>query len=472
MPQHTLIEVARTSLAFALLSVAVRTDAFARPLPAARGAQGAAEKRAKQRKRPDAAKLAELLEGLADAHWTKRRNAVVASRPYVHPDLTEVLRQMAKADPHRVPRRFAIDELAKAPKAADAEIFAERLENDREVDVRAAAILGLAAHGPEHLSTIRPYLAQRDRLALHAADALGKLRDRDSYDAILELMLEMKNHVPWRWRLSAGALLAIDPERAGPMLIGLWDQPEYFNRIWPLARVFAEHKAKSVIPGLLVELAPSIQERPARVVAGRRRAALYALGKCGDAKTAKKLMGFFEAEPSLRAETAIALAEIGHGGAATFLASWLGDRLGAKARAEVARALGILRRRDSVPKLCAALSKEAETLARIRMIEALGKIGDRRAVATLMDFVDSSDIESQDAKLSTILPFPWNVRTGSVAVWSLELLRKGKEPFALDQLGDFQVIRKAPKGIDAMREKLMEWWRKLDDKRGWRLPAR
>ena len=439
-------------------------------IPAAAIAQDSSkpEQQRDARVRPDEAKLRELLALLAERHWTKRRNGVVACRPYRHPELTKALRRMAQADPNRLPRRFAIDELAKRPEKVDAKIFADRLENDRDVDVRAAAMLGLAACGREHIETIRPYLESGDRLALHAADALGKLRDRDSYDAILALMHKSTHHVPWRWGLAAGALLAIEPERAGPMLVELWQQPEHRTRIWTLARVFAEQKAKSVIPGLLVELKPSVQERPAKEVAARRRAALFALGKCGDARTAKQLMGFFEAEASMRAETANALGEIGHAGSATFLASWLGDRLSAKDRAEVARALGRIKRRDSVPKLCAALREEPEPLARIRMIEALGQIGDRRACRSLMRFVDSDVIERQDARLSTILPFPWNTRTGDVAVWSLERLRSGKAPFRLDKLGGLGV-RDAPKGIDKMRERLMDWWRKLDDKKGWRL---
>jgi hypothetical protein len=163
-----------------------------------------------------------------------------------------------------------------------------------------------------------------------------------------------------------------------------------------------------------------------------------------------------------RAACAEALAAAGDRGSASFLASFLLQEREATTRRAIVKALGELGEAREVPRIVTALEREDDDLFRILALATLAKLGDRRAVATAMARIDDVAMTEQSPDISSIRPFPWNVRVGDVAVWTAATLRDGKPPFAVETLSQFP--RPAPReAIEKLRAELAKWWRELGE---------
>ena len=200
----------------------------------------------------------------------------------------------------------------------------------------------------------------------------------------------------------------------------------------------------------LIWLATTLRQSPDPDL---RRWATFALGVMGDSRPVPALaLALNDADKAVRRQAAIALGRIGTAHAVTPLAVALkdGDR---EVREKAIEALGkvgepairlmitglraadvLVRRgssdalarigRPAVSPLTRSLLEEDDRLARIGAVEALGKMRDERAVASLVVALMDPDSDIQDMAAQAL------VRTGKPAVASLvRVLRVAGNPF-------------------------------------------
>jgi len=200
----------------------------------------------------------------------------------------------------------------------------------------------------------------------------------------------------------------------------------------------------------LIWLAATLRESPDPDL---RRWVIFALGAMGDSRPIPALaLALNDADKAVRRQATIALGRIGTTAAVTPLAAALkdGDR---EVRQKAIEALGkvgepairlmitglrspdvLVRRgssdalarigRPAVSPLTRSLLEEDDRLARIGAVEALGKMRDERAVASLVVALMDPDSDIQDMAAQAL------VRTGKPAVVSLvRVLRVAGNPF-------------------------------------------
>ena len=188
--------------------------------------------------------------------------------------------------------------------------------------------------------------------------------------------------------------------------------------------------------------------------------AIHILGHTADTRTISTLLTIMEqAKPgSGHREAAInALGTAGHELAVPQLARHLRSENAAH-RAAVAQALGKIGHVTATRSLVVALRKEEDMIPKLRLIEALGRVGDLRATATLGDYLDDTTVLEQPMQISTMWIFPYNTPVNYAAWWSIQKMRSGgKEPCALGRL-------LSPKwgGRTVTKDKIeaaAKWWR-------------
>ena len=74
----------------------------------------------------------------------------------------------------------------------------------------------------------------------------------------------------------------------------------------------------------------------------------------------------------------------------------------------------------------------------MRLIEALGRLGDKAAIEVLLPLIDDTTLLAQPKKVRSIWSFPWNARVHGAAVWAILTIRNGKQPFRLADLSNFR----------------------------------
>jgi hypothetical protein len=135
------------------------------------------------------------------------------------------------------------------------------------------------------------------------------------------------------------------------------------------------------------------------------------------------------------------------------------------------RALGVLRDERAVPALVARLARaEDEAIVRAQVIQALARIGDRRAVGGLVACLEDGRDTRQPPEISSVWGFPYNARVDSAAVWAIRTILDGKEPFSTEAITRFPdpVL---PADVAAEIPRIQAWWRELADRARYEVPG-
>jgi HEAT repeat protein len=188
-----------------------------------------------------------------------------------------------------------------------------------------------------------------------------------------------------------------------------------------------------------------------------RAVALDVLSAVGNGDTVPHLVRLFVREPGDRARVAFVLEALLARGTAPLLAETLESTAEPEVRRALAKALGTLRDPASLEALVRALQKETDDLARVRLLEALGRLGEKRALASVMRLVDDGAVTRQPMQVSSIWVFPWNARVGDVAVWAAASLVEGTPPFALEGLSAFPEPPPSAQ-VEAVRARVKAFW--------------
>ena len=106
-------------------------------------------------------------------------------------------------------------------------------------------------------------------------------------------------------------------------------------------------------------------------------------------------------------------------------------------RAPVIEALGKTKDPRAVAPLIATLLNEQELLPKMRLIEALGRLGDKAALDVLLPLARDETVLKQPRSISSVRGFPWNARIDAAAAWAIVKIRTGKEPFPLADASHF-----------------------------------
>lgn len=397
----------------------------------------------------------QIVRDLGGRRFATRRDAVRACRGRTEAPLLRALEERVRKDAHPNIRAWAIEELGTRRDHSWLPLFRKVLAEDRMFPQQKALVAIGKLRDPALRDEIAGHL-ETPQLKVAAAQGLGELGDAKSYGRIAEILASELGD----WRVNTalpGVLAKLDSDKAITTMLGLWRGESTGKHRNVLITPLQQVGGAKVHAAMLEELDQTDRRR--------KRAAIDVLSVYKSEKTTKRIMAVFEAEPGLRINCARAIAKSKARGAPTYLASYLDDKLEADVRAELALALGTLGDPRVAGRLVAALRREKATIAKIRIIEALGRIGERRAVATLIGFLSDDSYKAQPTTFSRIVPFPWNTRTGDAAAWAIERLRGKKTP-KVDGLLSFQ----NPGGVKwaANRtEDIRRWWNALEDKSPW-----
>ncbi len=73
----------------------------------------------------------------------------------------------------------------------------------------------------------------------------------------------------------------------------------------------------------------------------------------------------------------------------------------------------------------------------VQALWGLGRTGDRAALPVLARYLDDPRIQNQEATVSLVHGFPWNVRLADVAAWAALTVHDGEPPCAESALSSF-----------------------------------
>jgi HEAT repeat protein len=318
-------------------------------------------------------------------------------------------------------------------------------------DSRSFAILVKAIEGPENRHVPR---------WSYAAEGLRHLGDKRA-GAILAKMVRANVHDSKVYGEVPRAIFVLDQDLALELFFEvLQDERVYEHH--GLHRYLSKVKTKAVrgqAIALLDHKSEAVQLH-----------AIHILGHTADTGTISTLLTIMEQAKtgSRRQEAAInALGTSGHELAVPQLARHLGSENAAH-RAAVAQALGKIGHVTATRSLVVALRKEEEIIPKLRLVEALGRVGDRRAITTLGDYLEDTTMLEQPETISMMWIFPYNTPVNHSAWWSIQKIRSGgKEPCDLSRL-------LAPKwgGRAVTKDKIEDaakWWREQHGKSGFHL---
>src|SRR5690606_4547721 len=149
---------------------------------------------------------------------------------------------------------------------------------------------------------------------------------------------------------------------------------------------------------------------------GVRAAAVRILGSVGDLQSVSRLLGLVR-DPDVRLEAVRALGELGHELAVDELADVLvhGD---AEARCEAARALGRIAHPTAVYTLVDAAGFSGDALFHLRVLEALGRLGDPAGLPVLRRALADDRTVPPGKTESQSNAYPYGVALRDVAAWA------------------------------------------------------
>lgn len=388
-----------------------------------------------------------------------RRDAVRACHGRQDQDLLDALRDLVRRDAHPTVRAFALDALS-ANRVADLfAVASEALAREPGTYPGEAAVRALGVCGDRRAFGL--LVAQLEGPhAGRAALSLGAIGDARAFDPVatlLERALARDLERDWRARddaeQAARSLVMLDPDRGVDALLARFGD----DAAW--AAVAAPALAGQPLPRVRKAMLAALDATDA----GIRRAAARVLAGVVDSTCIGKLLDILEHDADMTLAIAPVLGRSGFAPAAGPLCARLLVEENAEHRLALAEALRGLVDPAIGPDLLRALARELDDRVRVQIVAALGRQGNVRVVAALMQLVDDATFTAQPQELSTILAFPHNVRLGDVAVWAAALLVEGKVEFGVEELSSFRQ-RTSNAQCATTRVRLQAWWKTVADK--------
>lgn len=354
----------------------------------------------------------ELLAALASPNYQVKRKAVLAVEGRTEPELLDRLLAVATSDPNSNIRGFAAEVLGTF---RDPRVFPvlARMAQEEEYGTRTSAYVGLGKLGdPRGRRVLLDGLAAGRGLRGYAAQGLGLLGDPEGFGPVARAYLKHTDD-PYLVELAPEALVRIlKPDGLAFLRKQFVALPRHARPA--VARVLGRHpdeKTRRLMEGLLKS-----DDRTVRLPA------IQVLSAFADRKSTPALLAHLARTP--------------------------------EDRTEVIEALGRARDPQAAAPLLATLKKEGDLVAKMRLIEALGRVGDKRAIDVLKPMLHDTTLLPQPRGISAVYGFPWSTRVHAAAAWAVLTIRDGKEPFPVADLSVFPTGEPPPhvaKAIAAAR---------------------
>ena len=269
-------------------------------------------------------------------------------------------------------------------------LLIEQLD-DEEVETRKAAVIALGRIGDSSaVPALVEVLTGDDSLTIAAAGALGKIGDRRAFDALLDMIGH--RDVAVRQAVISAINSLGHPEMAGRALALLGDPNP---RVRESAVKIAGYFGYAECTDLLLERCRDEDENV-------RRAAIEHIPYLEDDRVTPTLVDAIENEtPRVRAAAASAFAQVEGDGPLPHLLKALKDP-DSWVRYFAARSIGHHRYGESLDALAEVAKKDEASHVRIAAVDSLGKVDEPRAVAVLLSFVQSSDLDLARAALKSL----------------------------------------------------------------------
>lgn len=312
------------------------------------------------------------------------RTRVTAGDASVLDELITVL----KADTYPSIRHEAVELLGEMHGPRVFEALRDALTRDQQARTKKRIVASFGTCGDARAFELLVELLQQPDVRADAAGALGALADPRGFGALAALWQRLPEDAEVQ-RQAAVSLLKLDEKRAQPMLLARLARDPRASE--PLARALKDRKDPEVRRTFRALLGASESRQ--------RNAAFDALLESlplqgGDDEDAKALIGYWE-----RLQ-----------GADGHRREW------------VAFTLGWTRSKAAAQWTCATLVKEKDHATKARLLEALGRLGEPRAIASLAPFL----YERPERVLTCSVRFaPEYVPLQEVAAWSITMLRDG-----------------------------------------------
>jgi len=319
----------------------------------------------------------EQIAALKDQDWAIRGEAAGLLGTFKDPRAVVPLVSLLR-DQDRSVREAAIDALRSIGAPAVDAVGTCLTERDLSVQESASAILAAIAD-ERVLAPLITALHSGDWIVrMHAAHALGRVRNADAVEPLIPLLQDKVKAV----REEAAAALAAIGDAAIPFLLKALQHEDWLVRLHAVESL-GKARSKQAVESLLSLL---FNDRDSAV----REDAVRALGEIGDPQAVDYLFKTLQ-EPGLRTLTVEALGRIGDQRAvpvlieiltgvrppeATRTAVGCGDQWNEEAitQSAAARALGAIADERAIPSLVAALGS---TFTRVEAAVALAKFGSK-----------------------------------------------------------------------------------------------
>ena len=386
----------------------------------------------------------DLLKSMRASDYQTRRRAVLAVKGRSESPLLERVLELAEKDPHQNIRAYAAEVLADSQDERVFHLLARMVAKD-DYGPRTKALIALGQQGdPRAYGILLDHLKTRN--AAYAVKGLGLLGDTRAFEPVRKAYLAGLKDA-YMSEFGPTALLALDAQAAETLLLDVLNEGEGHSR-WSIARALQGRPTKRVRDAMLSHLASEDEKL--------RHLAIGVLGHVGGDRETDALLQHFETKEKDRAWVAAALGEMKAKDATPTLITLL-ESESVEERASAAKALARIRDARSLRPLLKALGKEPEARIRVRMLEALGRLGDERAVSSLVPLLDDDSYSKQPMRFSRILPWPWNTQVSTAALWALRTILDGKVPVGPEALTSFPDPR-APAWVKETLPAFRRWW--------------
>ena len=397
----------------------------------------------------------QILKDLQQKNYQVLRRAVVAARTTKDPRLLEKLLQLAQHARHPNIRMYACETLGHY---RDKRIFdlLSKAAAEGPLSARNGALLGLGL-----LQDKRSYdilvkgLKDRNNWSA-AATGLRHLGDTRGAEPLVRLIIN-NNHDHFVFGRVTEALFALDRDRS----------VDEFFAIITIAATYKHHRLDLMLGRVKTD---SVRKRAEKLLEHDdlhvQKVGLRILGAAGNVQTVAILLKVMDGNKDLRLNAVEALGELGHELAVPQMARYLKSDKDA-VRSSSAKALGKIGHTTAVRPLVAALHAEKRTIPKLRMIEALGLIGDKRGVTELGKHLEDDSIELQPMTISSIWSFPYNASVKWAAWWALATIRDGKQPRPVADVFQSHGRGKPPETKEM--EATTKWWNTSRGKPGFSL---
>lgn len=395
----------------------------------------------------------QVLEDLDSPDYQTQRRAVLAARKVKDPAILDKLLQLAVRARHPNIRGYACETLGHY---RDPRVFPllKEAATSGPISTRMGALPGLGLlEDPRAFDVLVTALEGRSNWG-YAATGLRHLGDsRGAVPLAAVFRKHRQDHAVFG--AVAEAILALDPDLAQNLFF--WAiQDQVTCRQHGLDRLLGQLRT------------PAVRRRAQKLLEHEeieiKKTGLRILGGCGDAATVAVLLKVMDGEADLRLEAIQALGRLGHELAVPQVTRYL-DAESGRERAVVAEALGRIGHGTACHSLVQALNRETELLPRLKMIEALGRVGDKRGVAELGRHLKDDTVLEQPMRISSIWGFPYNTPVSWATWWAITSIREGKPQKPLHELLRFQDHGTAVKKSDIVAA--TTWWREHHDKPGY-----